>query len=176
VSTLTANFRFAYGTKLSDGQEEALNAILDKPIERDEGEEALKKPAAEREVRSYVNYEGPLEDVLTILGGKAAIEVAGIGDPRPLIDLRDQIMGRFGEFEDRMTRNAVHQDEYVNRRLDVHVPGIGLLLLDEVQLLEDGCTDMLNDRLSKGWRIIAACPQPDQRRPDYILGRVAPAT
>lgn len=58
-----------------------------------------------------------------------------------------------------------------NERCNVHVPGIGLLLLDEVKLLGDCCTDNLQGHLDEGWRIIAACPQPDQRRPDYILGR-----
>lgn len=28
--------------------------------------------------------------------------------------------------------------------------------------------------LDAGWRILAVCPQPDQRRPDYILGRTKP--
>lgn len=41
-------------------------------------------------------------------------------------------------------------------------------------LLEDACTDQLQGALNSGWRIISACPQPDQRRPDYILGRFNP--
>ena len=26
--------------------------------------------------------------------------------------------------------------------------------------------------ISEGWRILAICPQPNQRRPDYIMGRL----
>lgn len=58
-----------------------------------------------------------------------------------------------------------------NAKVHVHVPGFGLLMLNEVDMEYDCCTDVLQDRLNKGWRIIAACPQPDKRRPDYILGR-----
>ena len=58
-----------------------------------------------------------------------------------------------------------------NQRCNVHVPGLGLLLIDEVDVLEDACTDLLQKRLEAGWRIVACCPQPDQRRPDYVIGR-----
>ena len=44
-------------------------------------------------------------------------------------------------------------------------------LINQILLLEDCCTDYLQLSLSEGWRIIAISPQPDQRRPDYILGR-----
>lgn len=59
-----------------------------------------------------------------------------------------------------------------NQKVNVTVPGLGLLLLDEVTCLTDLCSDALNDQLKQGWRIVAVCPQPDQRRPDYVLGRV----
>ena len=44
--------------------------------------------------------------------------------------------------------------------------------VNEICLKEDCCSDALQDHLNDGWRIMAVCPQPDQRRPDYILGRV----
>lgn len=62
-------------------------------------------------------------------------------------------------------------DVSFNERCRVHVPGLGLLAMNEVKIMEDGCTNTLQDFLRDGWRIIACCPQPDQRRPDYILGR-----
>ena len=62
----------------------------------------------------------------------------------------------------------------INQRVHVQVPGLGLLLLDEVEVLTDCCTDILNSHLRGGWRIVAVCPQPDQRRPDYVLGRERP--
>lgn len=62
----------------------------------------------------------------------------------------------------------------VYNKCDVHMPGNLLASYNEVMLAEDSCTDALQDALNNGWRIIAACPQPDQRRPDYILGRWNP--
>ncbi|AWD90266.1 hypothetical protein [Dickeya phage Amaethon] len=61
-----------------------------------------------------------------------------------------------------------------NNKCEVHMPGMALSTYNEVQLLEDVCTDILQQSLTAGWRIIAACPQPDARRPDYILGRFNP--
>lgn len=46
-----------------------------------------------------------------------------------------------------------------------------MLQINQLMLLEDCCTDYLQEALSKGWRIISVSPQPDQRRPDYVLGK-----
>lgn len=61
----------------------------------------------------------------------------------------------------------------LNKRTGSQQPGEGLLVITETMLLEDSCTDSLQGYLSEGWRIVAVQPQPDQRRPDYILGRPA---
>jgi len=44
--------------------------------------------------------------------------------------------------------------------------------INEVDVETDCCTDQLRNRLSEGWHIMAVCPQPKQRRPDYVLGRI----
>lgn len=67
----------------------------------------------------------------------------------------------------------VHHNTY-NNRCDVHMPGNMLASYNEIMLAEDSCTDVLQEHLTSGWRMIAVCPQPDQRRPDYILGRWNP--
>jgi hypothetical protein len=66
-------------------------------------------------------------------------------------------------------------NNHYNERVEVYTPGAGLMLFNRVMLLQDGCSDALQSELDNGWRIVAACPQPDQRRPDYILGRYDPA-
>lgn len=58
-----------------------------------------------------------------------------------------------------------------NKRCQQQQPNLALLNVTETMLLEDSCTDNLQGYLAKGWRILAIQPQPDQRRPDYILGR-----
>lgn len=61
-----------------------------------------------------------------------------------------------------------------NNKCEVHMPGNMMAMYNEMLLLEDSCTDELQNALNSGWRLVAACPQPDQRRPDYILGRFNP--
>lgn len=67
---------------------------------------------------------------------------------------------------------AVHPiDLYNGSTVQIVVPDIGVLQIDEVDWMEDACTQALQDRLDEGWRILAVCPPNAQRRPDYILGR-----
>lgn len=61
--------------------------------------------------------------------------------------------------------------EAFNEKVEVHVPGFALTTYNRTMLLGDSCTDELQAALDQGWRIIACCPQPNSRRPDYILGR-----
>lgn len=56
-------------------------------------------------------------------------------------------------------------------QIHIALPNLGLLMVDEVKLLNDCCTDTLSDYLKDNWRIIAVCPPLDARRPDYIMGR-----
>lgn len=66
-------------------------------------------------------------------------------------------------------RKVATPDKTVN--LQVAIPNLLLFSVDEVELLEDACTDNLQSHLNEGWRILAVCPPANQRRPDYILGR-----
>ncbi len=58
--------------------------------------------------------------------------------------------------------------------VQITIPDIGLMYIDEVDVLTDACTDDLQRQLDKGWRILAVCPPNAQRRPDYVLGRRQP--
>lgn len=55
--------------------------------------------------------------------------------------------------------------------VQIHVPDQCLMKINEVQVIEDCCTDRLQDELNDGWRILAVCPPNAKRRPDYVLGR-----
>lgn len=63
------------------------------------------------------------------------------------------------------------KDNETHHHLHVAIPNFALLMINEVELLDDACTDALQSRLNDGWRILAVCPPACQRRPDYILGR-----
>ena len=57
-----------------------------------------------------------------------------------------------------------------NQLVNVAVGG-STLHIDAVKVVEDCCTNQLQEELDSGWRIVAVCVQPNQRRPDYILGK-----
>ena len=67
-------------------------------------------------------------------------------------------------------KNKFTESVQFNQRCEVHVPNLGLLNINKLAYATDYCTENLQELLLMGWRIIAVCPQPDQRRPDYILG------
>lgn len=73
----------------------------------------------------------------------------------------------------RMTETPESRAVY-NEVVQVHMPGYTLATYNATMLLQDACTDALQSALDDGWRIVAALPQPDQRRPDYVLGRYDP--
>ncbi len=54
--------------------------------------------------------------------------------------------------------------------VNVSTTGVGLLNIRTVTWKEDCCTQELQRALDEGWRIIAACPPNDSRRPTYIIG------
>lgn len=55
--------------------------------------------------------------------------------------------------------------------IHIHIPSPELSFFNQVDWLEDACTQAIQKELDDGWRIIACIPRPGQRRPDYILGR-----
>lgn len=59
-----------------------------------------------------------------------------------------------------------------NQKLEVHQPNMPLFTYNDFTYVTDCCTEaLMRDYIDKGYRVVAICPQPDQRRPDYILGR-----
>lgn len=60
-----------------------------------------------------------------------------------------------------------------NEKCGVSITNDFMINVNQTMLLEDACTDYLQECLSLGWRIISVTPQPNQRRPDYVLGKVA---
>lgn len=67
--------------------------------------------------------------------------------------------------------NPSASDLMEGRAVQIAIPDLGLLIINEVTNLDDCCTDDLQRHLDDGWRLLAVCPPNAQRRPDYILGR-----
>jgi hypothetical protein len=149
-------FRFDYGTTFENGTREAIEKLVRKPIKfEDDGR-----------VRSFESYDADLREVLRIVPADRIklqeMEPDGLAD---LVEAVEQLGARI----------AAMQPAF-NERVQVVVPGFALMEIRHVEVRRDYCSDALQEDLDEGWRILAICPQPDQRRPDYILGRTgAPA-
>lgn len=73
----------------------------------------------------------------------------------------------------RMIRQSMADGDTV---VSVHVPNFSLLQFNEVDVLEDFCTDALQKKLNEGWRMLCICPPLNERRPTYIIGRFCDPT
>jgi hypothetical protein len=87
----------------------------------------------------------------------------------PEYDIQESILHKILSLESKL--NQFDSTMQFNTKVGVHISDLGLLNVKQVTWLEDACTEVLQDMLDKGWRILAVCPQPDSRRPDYILGK-----
>lgn len=69
--------------------------------------------------------------------------------------------------------HQLERRESLNGKCQVHIAGSHLLTINRLMLMEDACTDAVQDYLNKGWRIVS-CNVQDARRPDYVLGKYDP--
>jgi len=144
-------FRFRYGQDFDVDQTEALTKLVGTPIEVDD----------DGKVKSYPIYGADLPKLLSIVL-PSTIELEGL-DSNSLLDVSDSLQA--------LGRKIDAIGPVMNERVNVSVPGFALMEIRELAVWPDACTDHLQDALNEGWHILAICPQPDQRRPDYILGR-----
>jgi len=96
-------------------------------------------------------YVSPREYIKPVYNGKSGIDISSI-------------------IEASVRSSAEAVEKLFNTKCQQEQPSTNLMGIDDTMLKEDCCTDELQEALSKGWRILAICPQP-QRRPDYVLGR-----
>lgn len=153
---MRALFQFQFGTEVTREQLDALNMLVTKPIvvDEEESDERLK-------LRSWETYEGNINQVMQVIGPSNRIELQGLADPNPIVELTNRVEDLLAE---------VRRRGPFNEKVGVQVPGNNLLEIRSTKAVEDCCSDQLSEYLEQGWVIIAACPQPDQRRPDYVLG------
>jgi hypothetical protein len=142
---------------------EKLNGIgvyLPKRPSDDDYEDSPTIAVTERQYIDLIQAGINVDNVLSVTDGGYDIDGA--------IQKVELLLSKVTKFAD-----SIGNTEY-NEKVEVYTPGAGLMLFNSVMLLSDACSDSLQTHIDEGWRIIAACPQPDQRRPDYILGRYDP--
>jgi hypothetical protein len=118
----------------------------------------------------YHTFQG---DITSILRARPNLSLSVNGGKEMAGQVYINIMERLTRIEAAMLSPRGREQQF-NERVNVHVPGHFLMTVDDVRVEENCCTEFLQDRLREGWRILAICPQPDQRRPDYVLGRTQP--
>lgn len=132
----------------------------------DESESYTRKYLADTEL--VLTKEELLE--LTLAGLMPKFEV--IRRIENNVDITQQLID-VAEKPIKLIQETSNGDTY-NNKCEVHMPGNAMALYNELLLREDSCTDEIQAALNAGWRLLAVCPQPDSRRPDYILGRFNP--
>lgn len=113
-----------------------------------------------------------LVDLEKFMSSFPNIDVSMKGLPKSLALSESTMMENLIKIADKVERTVEKFDKSVqfNQECNVHVPNLGLLAINQLAYATDYCTEELQALLDRGYRIIAACPQPNQRRPDYILG------
>lgn len=113
---------------------------------------------------------GLMEGVTDVTYRNYVIDINRL-DPRWYPALDEVTLTKNSSFIDNVQSAIGERPPAVNQHVHVAVPGNQLMNIKHVEVVLDMCTDMLGRKLAEGWCILAICPQPDQRRPDYVLGR-----
>lgn len=82
------------------------------------------------------------------------------------------MMKRQVETMNQIGKAMMDSEQHFNKRCDTPVSDTFLHKVNQTTILYDSCTDVLQQHLHDGWRILSITPQPNQRRPDYVLGMV----
>lgn len=136
----------------------------------------------EEEYKEYYKNPGTFEDGYTIEFDKMLLndsEFHIVFKWVEVIDVLNQdvqyheVMIDLNALADKIMNKVIANSSHLfNSRLEVHQPNMPLFQYNEYTYQTDCCTERLQDEyIDKGWRVVCVCPQPDQRRPDYILGR-----
>lgn len=158
---MKARVTFEYGTTVSTEMATQLAVRLNVKIT-----DLVDDKGGRLELQSWREFEGDLEDIaafgipFTVKGEAQFNFVTYMLDE--VKKLGREVSGLSAKFDRATTKDK--------SGIIVHIPNQELFSIKECMVLNDCCTDALNDHIRNGWRILAICPQPNQRRPDYIMG------
>jgi hypothetical protein len=140
----------------------------EKQVERD-SDYKLVSPADVYQITESNNYIVELEK---FTGTFPNLEISIKGVPKSISNDNQDLISQMNRVAEKIedAKNRFEKVVEFNQRCEVHVPNLGLLNINQLAFATDYCTEELQRLLFQGWRILAICPQPDQRRPDYILG------
>jgi len=114
-----------------------------------------------------------VSDLNVFMAKHPLIEIVIRGSFENIVNVESEAIRVLREATDK-TRDALNE---FNRKMELnektggHMSNISLMNIIQTGYLVDCCTEELQDYLNEGWRILAVCPIPSQRRPDYVIGR-----
>lgn len=128
-------------------------------LEKKRGKQIKSKMLLEAGTLLFDEHEYWAFHEIVIITGVRKVEKDSCGITKELFD-------RFEEIN-----KKVDDVKHLNTRVNVYQPNNPLFTFNKVVCLKDSHTEALQMKLDQGWSIIAICSQPDQVRPDYILGK-----
>lgn len=167
VVIVIVSFTLSEPRPLTDDELATLNAVVSEDLERyplDHEHEWYRG-----KLKGHM-YTGHLEDVIKSLPKGFTASVQG---DAPL-SMHAAVLAELRHINAKLVAIDAPFDRYpqqYSRDLGAHVPSEALLRVRETMVLDNCCTEVLDGKLEEGWRLLAVCPQPDQRRPDYVIGR-----
>lgn len=126
-------------------------------------------PAIKPTEHIWTNYCTDIVE-LSKLGVTFKVVETAIEDPSLVISLHQRLLNIEKTLEDK----GLYQ-----RTINLNIEqshDMFLTQITEVEVKEDYCTEDLQRSLNDGWRIVAVCYQKGNRRPDYVLGKIAEET
>jgi len=144
-------------------------------LEKEDNKKKLVKESNQIELKTDKEYLVDL-DAFMLNYPTLKIRVRGIPQRSSKINDFSNVIEQMNTIQNKMENalNSFDKSIEFNQKCDVHVSNLGLLHINQVGYAVDKCSEELQDILNRGWKIIACCIQPDQRRPDYILGKYNP--
>jgi hypothetical protein len=144
-------------------------------LEKEDNKKKLVKETDQIELRADKEYLVDL-DIFMLNYPASKIKVRGIPTRFPEINNFSNVIEQMNAIQNKMENalKSFNKSIEFNQKCDVHISNLGLLHINQIGYAVDKCTEQLQDILNNGWKIIACCIQPDQRRPDYILGKYNP--
>lgn len=89
------------------------------------------------------------------------------------VDVEDSFNIDIEVLADRISSSIIGRttENIYNQRLEIHQPNSPLFMYNDYKVLTDCCIESLQEEIDNGWRVVSVCPQPDQRRPDYVVAQ-----
>lgn len=166
---ITCNFR--YGLKFKDLPNELRNdEFLEKhSIELEKSRSRSKKVSSKDNMELPSSFNFSLNEDEYWLLYKCVSVITSTNISITNCGITNEILEKFETINEKF-----NEAQQFNKKVNVYQPNNIMINFNEVESVIDCNTEHLQTWLDQGWHLLSICPQPDQKRPDYILARYIP--